>query len=163
MLEDQIGYLASNLFWPLTRRRFEGLRLFHDGDAISTVANVWLSLTLRLLSPNRARDVPLIATRPFLDFAVLLDLSSLSRESVLVFVFVLVLAGVGQAELILPYIVQLAVVFFIRYAQRLKARLPRIGQDLRERALALNERFIEGRRSGLGDLDVDGLYVAQGL
>ncbi|MFC1465537.1 MAG: metal-dependent hydrolase [Candidatus Brachytrichaceae bacterium NZ_4S206] len=72
VLEDQLGYLGSNLFWPFTRRRFDGMKLLHSGDAIPNVVTVWLSLTLLLLNLDRARDLPLIATGPFLGFAVVL-------------------------------------------------------------------------------------------
>lgn len=72
VLEDQLGYLGSNLFWPFTRRRFDGMKLIHSGDAIPNVVTVWLSLTLLLLNLDRARDLPLIATGPFLGFAVVL-------------------------------------------------------------------------------------------
>ncbi len=72
VLEDQLGYLGSNLFWPFTHRRFEGMRLIHSGDAIPNMVTVWLSLTLLLLNLDRARDVPLIAAGPFLGFVVAL-------------------------------------------------------------------------------------------
>ena len=72
VLEDQLGYMGSNLFWPFTRRRFEGLRLLHSGDAIPNMVTVWLSLALLLLNLDRAREMPLIAVGPFLSFAVAL-------------------------------------------------------------------------------------------
>jgi hypothetical protein len=72
VLEDQLGYLGSNLFWPFTRRRFDGLGLLHSGDAIPNALTVWLSLSLLLLNLDRQRDVPLIAAGPFLAFAVAL-------------------------------------------------------------------------------------------
>lgn len=77
VLEDQLGYLGSNLFWPFTRRRFEGMKLLHSGDAIPNLVTVWLSLTLLLLNLDRARDLPLIATGPFLGFAVVLPVTLL--------------------------------------------------------------------------------------
>jgi membrane-bound metal-dependent hydrolase YbcI (DUF457 family) len=72
VLEDQLGYLGSNLFWPFTKRRFDGLQLIHSGDAIPNIVTVWLSLTLLLLNLDRARETPLIAAGPFLVFAVVL-------------------------------------------------------------------------------------------
>jgi hypothetical protein len=72
VLEDQLGYMGSNLFWPFTRRRFAGLRLMHAGDAIPNIVTVWLALGLLLLNLDQARDVPLIAVGPFLGFGVLL-------------------------------------------------------------------------------------------
>ncbi len=72
VLEDQLGYLGSNLFWPITKTRSDGLRLMHSGDTIPNMLTVWVSLMLLLLNIDRARDVPLIAAGPFLGFAVLL-------------------------------------------------------------------------------------------
>jgi hypothetical protein len=77
VLEDQLGYLGSNLFWPFTRRRFDGLKLIHSGDAIPNMVTIWLSLTLLLLNLDRARETPLIAVGPFLGFAVVLPLLAL--------------------------------------------------------------------------------------
>lgn len=71
VLEDQLGYLGSNLFWPFTRRRFDGLRLLHASDAIPNTVTVWVSLMLLLLNLDRAQEMPLIASGPFLGFAVL--------------------------------------------------------------------------------------------
>ena len=72
VLEDQLGYLGSNLFWPITKTRSDGLRLMHSGDTIPNMLTVWVSLMLLLLNIDRASDVPLIAAGPFLGFAVLL-------------------------------------------------------------------------------------------
>jgi membrane-bound metal-dependent hydrolase YbcI (DUF457 family) len=72
VLEDQLGYLGSNLFWPFTKDRSNGMRLMHSGDTIPNMLTVWLSLMLLLLNLDRVRDVPLIAAGPFLGFAVLL-------------------------------------------------------------------------------------------
>jgi len=77
VLEDQLGYMGSNLFWPFTRRRFEGLRLLHSGDAIPNMVTVWLSLALLLLNLDRAREMPLIAVGSFLGFAVALPVALL--------------------------------------------------------------------------------------
>lgn len=78
VLEDQLGYMGSNLFWPLTRRRFDGMRLLHSGDAIPNMVTVWLSLTLLLLNLDRARELPLIAAGPYLAFVVALPVLVLS-------------------------------------------------------------------------------------
>jgi membrane-bound metal-dependent hydrolase YbcI (DUF457 family) len=72
VLEDQLGYLGSNLFWPFTKNRSDGLKLMHSGDTIPNMLTVWISLMLLLLNLDRVRDVPLIAPGPFLGFAVLL-------------------------------------------------------------------------------------------
>ena len=72
VLEDQLGYMGSNLFWPLTRSRSNGLGLLHSGDTIPNMVTVWLSLTLLLLNLDRARDIPLLPFGPYLGFVVLL-------------------------------------------------------------------------------------------
>lgn len=40
---DQLGYMGSNLFAPLTRRRTCGLKLAHAGDAIPNFCAVWMA------------------------------------------------------------------------------------------------------------------------
>lgn len=66
VLEDQLGYMGSNLWWPLTSDRMAGLKLLHASDAPANAATVWLALTLLLLSLDRARDLPLLPLAPYL-------------------------------------------------------------------------------------------------
>ena len=77
VLEDQLGYMGSNLFWPLTRNRSNGLGLLHSGDTIPNMVTVWLSLTLLLLNLDRARDIPLLPFGPYLGFVVVLPVALL--------------------------------------------------------------------------------------
>ena len=72
ILEDQLGYMGSNLFAPLSRSRADGLRLLHSGDTIPNVVTVWLSLTLILFNLDRAQATPLLAAGPYLAFVVAL-------------------------------------------------------------------------------------------
>jgi len=53
ILEDQLGYMGSNLFWPLTDSRTGGLRLIHSGDPIPNFATVWMALVLILFNLDR--------------------------------------------------------------------------------------------------------------
>lgn len=46
VLEDQMGLMGSNLFFPLTRRRVTGMKLMRSGDALPNFATVWLSCLL---------------------------------------------------------------------------------------------------------------------
>ena len=46
VLEDQLGHMGSNLFWPFTRRRTSGLRLMPSGDALPNFTAVWISCVL---------------------------------------------------------------------------------------------------------------------
>jgi hypothetical protein len=72
ILEDELGYLGSNLFAPFTRGRGAGLRLFHSTEPIPNLMTVWLSLTLLFLNMDHVRDVPLLSTGPYLAFVVAL-------------------------------------------------------------------------------------------
>jgi hypothetical protein len=58
ILEDQLGYMGSNLFPPFTRNRTWGLELFHSGDAIPNFLVVWTSLMLILFNLDRFSDQP---------------------------------------------------------------------------------------------------------
>ncbi len=72
VLEDQLGYMGSALFWPLFKGRSRGLGLLHAGDTIPNLVTVWLSLSLILLNLDRALPTPLLAMGPYLAFAVAL-------------------------------------------------------------------------------------------
>jgi membrane-bound metal-dependent hydrolase YbcI (DUF457 family) len=53
IVEDQLGYLGSNLFWPITKERSTGARLLHSGDAIPNFLAVWTALVLILFNLDR--------------------------------------------------------------------------------------------------------------
>jgi len=53
IVEDQLGYLGSNLFWPVTKERSAGARLLHSGDAIPNFLAVWTALVLILFNLDR--------------------------------------------------------------------------------------------------------------
>lgn len=53
IIEDQLGYLGSNLFWPLTKERSGGLKLIHSGDAIPNFLAVWIALQLIFFNLDR--------------------------------------------------------------------------------------------------------------
>jgi hypothetical protein len=72
ILEDQLGFMGSNLFAPFSRARTDGLKLVHSGDPIPNMVTVWLSLALLLLNLDRAQAAPVLAQGPFLAFAVAL-------------------------------------------------------------------------------------------
>lgn len=72
VLVDACGYMGVNLFAPLTRRRTEGLKLYHSGDWIPNLVTVWGALTLTLLNMDHARPLPLMAVGPYLAFVVAL-------------------------------------------------------------------------------------------
>lgn len=66
VLEDQLGYMGSNLFWPFTRGRARGMELLHSGDAIPNFLVVWTSLALMLLNLDRGAVTPRIEAAPYL-------------------------------------------------------------------------------------------------
>ena len=71
ILEDQLGYMGSNLFWPLTENRTGGLRLIHSGDPIPNFVTVWAALTLILFNLDRfSGRPPFFEPAPFLTFAL---------------------------------------------------------------------------------------------
>lgn len=41
--EDQMGFMGSNLFFPFTKRRAQGLHLMRSGDAMPNFMTVWFS------------------------------------------------------------------------------------------------------------------------
>lgn len=55
---DQLGFMGSNLLFPLTRSRTPGLRLAHSGKAAVNFAAVWLSGAVVLLNLWRAAPGP---------------------------------------------------------------------------------------------------------
>lgn len=72
VLQDQLGFMGSNLFWPLTRGRSTGLRLLHSGDGLPNFLAVWLAAALILFNLDRFSDAPRLAAMPYLLLAVLL-------------------------------------------------------------------------------------------
>lgn len=72
ILEDQMGYMGSNLLFPLTRGRIEGWKLFRSGDAIPNFLTVWISLALILLNLDRFSAAPIIPVAPYLLLVIVL-------------------------------------------------------------------------------------------
>lgn len=70
VLEDQTGYMGSNLFWPLTKKRAPGLKLIHSGDALPNFLTVWTSLALILYNLDRFSARPLLPQPAYLLSAV---------------------------------------------------------------------------------------------
>ncbi|MBN1581271.1 MAG: metal-dependent hydrolase [Anaerolineae bacterium] len=58
IVEDQLGYMGSNLLYPFTHGRVAGLRLFHSGDALPNFFAVWLGVWLILLNLDRFSSDP---------------------------------------------------------------------------------------------------------
>ena len=78
ILEDQLGYMGSNLFWPLSETRTGGLRLIHSGDAIPNFVTVWSALTLILFNLDRfSGKAPFFEPVPFLLLALAIPAGAL--------------------------------------------------------------------------------------
>jgi membrane-bound metal-dependent hydrolase YbcI (DUF457 family) len=67
--EDQLGFLGSNLFYPFTRRRTDGLKLLHSGEAVPNFFAVWTALVVILFNLDRFSPQPLIEPLTFFGLA----------------------------------------------------------------------------------------------
>jgi membrane-bound metal-dependent hydrolase YbcI (DUF457 family) len=74
VLEDQLGFMGSNLFYPLTRGRTVGLQLLRSGDAVPNFLTVWTSVALILFNLDRFSAQPRLDPRWFLGLAVMLPI-----------------------------------------------------------------------------------------
>ena len=72
VLEDQLGFMGSNLFYPLSRRRSRGAQLLHSGDAAPNFLTVWTAVALILFNLDRFSAQPRLDPRWFLGLAVAL-------------------------------------------------------------------------------------------
>ena len=65
VLQDQLGFLGCNLWWPVSRRQKPGLGLFHASDVLPNFVTVWLSLLLILFNLDRYGSISYISSVPF--------------------------------------------------------------------------------------------------
>ncbi len=70
ILEDQLGHMGSNLFWPLTKKRIPGPGLIHASDAIPNFLTVWTSVALILFNLDRFSGVARLLPAHYLLFTV---------------------------------------------------------------------------------------------
>jgi membrane-bound metal-dependent hydrolase YbcI (DUF457 family) len=77
VLEDQLGFMGSNLFYPFTKGRSTGLQLLRSGDAIPNFLTVWTATALILFNLDRFSAHPLLDPRWFLGLAVALPVAVL--------------------------------------------------------------------------------------
>jgi membrane-bound metal-dependent hydrolase YbcI (DUF457 family) len=59
ILEDQLGLMGSNLFFPVTRKRLSGLHVMRSGDAVPNFATVWICCLLIFWNLYRYMPKPL--------------------------------------------------------------------------------------------------------
>ena len=60
VLEDQLGYLGSNLLWPFTKVRSTGLKLIHATDAIPNFFTVGTMVFLIIFNLDRFSPQPVL-------------------------------------------------------------------------------------------------------
>jgi len=72
VLEDQLGFMGSNLWWPFTKARTTGLRLLRSGDGLPNFLSVWLAAALILFNLDRFSAAPRLEAMPYLLAFVLL-------------------------------------------------------------------------------------------
>jgi membrane-bound metal-dependent hydrolase YbcI (DUF457 family) len=70
ILEDQLGFMGSNLLYPLTKGRVIGARLLRSGDAIPNFLTVWVAVMLILFNLDRFAAQPMLDPWWFLGLAV---------------------------------------------------------------------------------------------
>ena len=74
VLEDQLGFMGSNLLYPFTKERRIGLRLLRSGDALPNFLTVWLAVSLILFNLDRFSDTPILDPPLFLLLGIALPL-----------------------------------------------------------------------------------------
>jgi membrane-bound metal-dependent hydrolase YbcI (DUF457 family) len=53
ILEDQTGFMGSNLFFPFTQERAVGMKWIRSGDALPNFFTVWLAVSIIIFNLNR--------------------------------------------------------------------------------------------------------------
>lgn len=77
VIEDQLGFMGSNLFYPFTKERKIGLQLLRSGDALPNFLTVWLAAALILFNLDRFSASPVLDPPLFLLLGVALPLVGL--------------------------------------------------------------------------------------
>ena len=78
ILEDQMGHMGSNLFYPFTRTRTAGCKWFHSGDALPNLLAVWLSAVLLLLNLDRFSPAPVLGGWRLLGFGLVIPWATIA-------------------------------------------------------------------------------------
>lgn len=63
-LADQLGFLGSCLLYPLSKRRWQGLKWAHSGATLPNLAAVWLSCAVIFWNLYAASGVPIRGMNP---------------------------------------------------------------------------------------------------
>jgi membrane-bound metal-dependent hydrolase YbcI (DUF457 family) len=62
ILEDQLGFMGSNLFWPFTKERKVGLHWMRSSDAWPNFITVWIAVIMIIWNVNRFSSQPAFTT-----------------------------------------------------------------------------------------------------
>ncbi|MBQ7251112.1 MAG: metal-dependent hydrolase [Kiritimatiellae bacterium] len=58
VIEDQLGHMGSNLFYPFTKHRVPGLHWMHSGDGLPNFLAVWISCIFIFWNLHRSMEAP---------------------------------------------------------------------------------------------------------
>jgi membrane-bound metal-dependent hydrolase YbcI (DUF457 family) len=72
VVEDQLGFMGSNLLYPLTRRRTPGLRLIRSGHVLPNFLTVWVAVVGLVFNLDRFSPQPSLNPGRFLGLGVAL-------------------------------------------------------------------------------------------
>lgn len=77
VIEDQFGFMGSNLFWPFTKERVIGLKWMRSSDAWPNFITVWIAVLCIIWNLNRFSDTPAFHSSlvEFLGYTFFLPLS----------------------------------------------------------------------------------------
>jgi membrane-bound metal-dependent hydrolase YbcI (DUF457 family) len=72
ILEDQMGFMGSNLLFPITHKRTMGLKWISSGDSIPNFLTVWVSMAVILLNLDRFSAAPILPILPYVLLVIIL-------------------------------------------------------------------------------------------
>lgn len=64
IIEDHMGMMGGNLFWPITRKRTPGFALSESGSMFMNMGTAWFFITLMLYNFNQAATIKYIPLDP---------------------------------------------------------------------------------------------------
>jgi len=80
ILLDQLGYMGSNLLWPLSNKRFPGFKLQHASSSFWNFATVWIAIALIYGNlHSHAPETPALPPIGYLIAAIILPLAITRR------------------------------------------------------------------------------------
>ena len=74
---DCLGFMGGNLFWPFTKERTAGLKLFHASTPLANFFGVWISGLVVVYNANRVAPEPVFHMGPLKFFGIWLGIPAL--------------------------------------------------------------------------------------